>query len=326
MSVKTQVLAVLEEKKGLFISGEELAEKLHCSRTAVWKAVNALRGEGYQISSGTNKGYSLELENDILSAQVIEKFLGSSQAPVFVYKEVSSTNEVLKEKMLLEKNRLPHGTMVLAEKQTQGKGRSGKSFYSPKDSGLYMSVLLRPGKTIHQSLLLTQGAAVAVCKGVEKVCGISLDIKWVNDLYYQGKKVCGILTEAVTDFETGDIDFAVVGMGILLYHPQEQFVGENPQGSIFAGRECSIDRNRLAGEIGNYLLEEAEREQVSPLYKERNLVLGRKMILIQKGRRRPVEPLEILDDGSLLVRNQIGEKETVYFGELQEQAEEKEKG
>ena len=224
MSTKSKLLEVLEANKGGYISGEELAAKLEVSRTAVWKAVKNLREEGYQIRAVTNKGYALEEENDILSSEGIRQWLHHKGAEVEVWKEIPSTNQRLKQAAVEKK--LPSGSFVAAESQNAGKGRRGRTFYSPKGSGLYLSVLLYPSKTAHESLEITAAAAVAVCRAVEKCCGVSLGIKWVNDLYLGEKKVCGILTEAVTDFETGDIEFVVVGIGLNLYEPKEGFPKE----------------------------------------------------------------------------------------------------
>ena len=113
-----------------------------------------------------------------------------------------------------------HGSFVVAMEQTAGRGRRGREFYSPKGSGIYLSVILEPKGTLEGSLLITTAAATAVYKAVKEVCGVKLGIKWVNDLYKDNRKVCGILTEAVTDFESGNIEFAIVGIGLNLYVEQ----------------------------------------------------------------------------------------------------------
>ena len=224
MSTKSKLLELLESQKGTYLSGEELARQLQVSRAAVWKAVKTLRQEGYQIQAATNRGYALKQENDILSREAVRCFLEHQEAEVQVFQEISSTSRVMKQ--LAVEKQLPHGSLVAANSQTEGRGRKGRKFYSPESSGLYLSVLLYPKKTLRQSLEITAAAAVAVCRAVEGCCGVSLGIKWVNDLYLQEKKVCGILTEAVTDFETGEIEFAVVGIGLNLYEPKEGFPEE----------------------------------------------------------------------------------------------------
>ncbi len=212
MTVKSKLLGILEQQKGETLSGEKLAEELHCTRAAIWKAVKSLREEGYTIEAGQNKGYMLVKDSHRLSMEAIQPFLVSPEVYLKVYQEIDSTNRAAKEAAVT--GLAGHGGCVVAGKQTAGRGRRGRSFYSPEEAGLYLSVILKPRGSLKESLLLTAEAAVAVYKAVLRTTGISLGIKWVNDLYYNEKKVCGILTEAVTDFESGDIDFAVVGIGL----------------------------------------------------------------------------------------------------------------
>ena len=224
MTVKSKLLGILEQQKGETLSGEKLAEELHCTRAAIWKAVKALREEGYTIEAGQNKGYMLVKDSHRLSVEAIRPFLVSPEVYLKVYQETDSTNRAAKEAAVT--GTAGHGGCVVAGKQTAGRGRRGRSFYSPEEAGLYLSVILKPQGSLRESLLLTAEAAVAVYKAVLRVTGISLDIKWVNDLYYHDRKVCGILTEAVTDFESGEIDFAVVGIGLNLYEAAEGYPSE----------------------------------------------------------------------------------------------------
>lgn len=315
MSTKSEVLRMLEENKGSYLRGEELAEKMQISRTAVWKAVKSLQKEGYRISAVKNKGYLLETDSDILSEEAIRLWLKKQDVQVEIWKEIPSTNQRLKQ-TAVEKS-LSAGSLVAAESQNAGRGRRGRCFYSPKGSGLYLSVLLRPKKTSVESLEITAAAAVAVCRAVEKICGISLKIKWVNDLYREEKKVCGILTEAVTDFETGDIEFAVVGIGLNLWTPKEGFPEElrETAGAVLESW-VPVDRNRLAAEIVNELLKESEIKGISEEYRSRNLVPGRRIQVAYGQEKRQVEALEILKDGRLLVKNEKGQEEILPCGDV----------
>lgn len=308
MSTKSRLLKLLEQEKGRYLSGEILAEQLQVSRTAVWKAIQSLRQEGYEIQAVTNKGYALDKACDVLSAEAIQSGLEHPEVKVQVFREIDSTSLAMKQ-MALE-SRLPHGSMVIANEQTKGKGRKGRDFYSPKDSGLYLSVLLYPDKTVRESLELTAEAAVAVCRAVEKCCKISLKIKWVNDLYLEEKKVCGILTEAVTDLETGDIEFVVVGIGLNLKSPEEGFPEEIRQkaGVVLPAGEA-VDRNQLAATIVNELLKETEKKGIPKEYIRNNLVPGRTICLVQGTDRRIVKAEEILPDGRLLIQNEQGREE-----------------
>ncbi len=223
MTVKSSLLEMLEKNKGEVLSGERIAGELGCTRAAVWKAVKSLREDGYRIEAGPNKGYMLAKDTNRLSQEGIRLFLDDSKVKIDIYDKLESTNQTAKKEAMMGET--GHGAFVIARSQTAGRGRRGREFYSPADAGLYMSVILKPQGTIHDSLLITTAAAVAVYRAVAQICGIQLDIKWVNDLFYKGKKVCGILTEAVTDFESGNIEFVVVGMGLNLYLDQENLPG-----------------------------------------------------------------------------------------------------
>ncbi|MEE1442688.1 MAG: biotin--[acetyl-CoA-carboxylase] ligase [Blautia sp.] len=315
MSTKSRLLQLLEQEKGNYLSGERLAEKLQVSRTAIWKAIQSLRQEGYAIQAVTNKGYALDKSNDVLCVKEILSGLECSEAVVQVFREIPSTSLVMK-KMALE-GRLPHGSVVVANEQTQGKGRKGREFYSPKDSGLYLSVLLYPEKTVKESLELTAEAAVAVCRAVEICCGISLKIKWVNDLYLEEKKVCGILTEAVTDFETGEIEFVVVGIGLNLRPPEKGFPEDiqKKAGAILKAGEF-VDRNKLTATIVNELLKETGKKGIPQEFIVRNLVPGRTICIVQGSSRRRVKAKEILPDGRLRIYNEQDEEELLSGAEV----------
>lgn len=315
MSIKSELLRHLEENKGQYLSGEELALRLGCSRTAVWKAMKTLREEGYRIKAVNNRGYALDMDSDILSAEAICSHLIQKDVYMEVEKVMASTNQFLKKKGLEEN--LPHGSFAAAESQTQGKGRRGRSFYSPPGSGLYLSVLLRPKKTAQESLFLTAAAAVAVCRAVDEVCHVSLGIKWVNDLYLEEKKVCGVLTEAVSDFETGDIELVVVGIGLNLREPEGGFPKEvaDMAGAILKPGTY-VDRNLLAARIINELLREAEKDGIPEEYRRRNLVPGRRVLVSYGTRERCVDALEILPDGRLLVKNEKGQEEILPCGDV----------
>ena len=318
MTVKSRLLELLEQHKGETLSGERLAEELACTRAAVWKAVKSLREEGYTIEAGPNKGYMLARDSNRLSVEGMRLYLNNPQVSVKIYEQLNSTNQEAKK--VAVSGEASHGSFVVALVQTAGRGRKGRSFYSPKDTGLYLSVVLEPEETLKESLLITTAAATAVYKAVQKVCGVSLDIKWVNDLYRNGKKVCGILTEAVTDFESGDIEFAIVGIGLNLYVEQEKLPQElsGVAGGIFDTRQEAegTDRNRLAAEIVNALLEETKELRLSREYVEHNMVPGRKIEISDGGNTRMARALSICEDGRLLVEEEDGTQNRLSYGEV----------
>ena len=174
MTVKSKLLGILEQQKGETLSGEKLAEELHCTRAAIWKAVKSLREEGYTIEAGQNKGYMLVKDSHRLSMEAIQPFLVSPEVYLKVYQEIDSTNRAAKEAAVT--GLAGHGGCVVAGKQTAGRGRRGRSFYSPEEAGLYLSVILKPRGSLKESLLLTAEAAVAVYKAVLRTTGISLGI------------------------------------------------------------------------------------------------------------------------------------------------------
>lgn len=318
MTVKSRILELFEQHKGEVISGEAIAGQLGCTRAAVWKAVKSLREEGYCIEAGPNKGYMLSLETNRISPEGIRPYLDEQPVSIQVYNEVDSTNQSAKKAAV--SGLAGHGSIVVARKQKAGRGRRGRSFYSPADSGLYFSVILKPNGTLKDSLLLTTAAATAVYRAVRRVCGISLDIKWVNDLFYRGRKVCGILTEAVTDFESGEIELAVVGIGLNLYKKEEGFPEELEEiaGALFRSKEQAevVDRNKLIAAVVNELLSESANLKLSREYVDNNMIPGHPIQITDGARTRKAFALSICQDGRLLVKETNGKESILSFGEV----------
>ena len=311
-------LEMLEKNKGEVLSGESIAGELGCTRAAVWKAVKSLREEGYHIEAGPNKGYMLAKDTNRLSQEGIRLFLDDPKVKIDIYDELESTNQTAKKEAMM--GEAGHGAFVIARSQTAGRGRRGREFYSPADTGLYMSVILKPQGTIYDSLLITTAAAVAVYRAVAQICGIQLDIKWVNDLFYKGKKVCGILTEAVTDFESGNIEFVVVGMGLNLYLDQENLPAElrNIAGALYETKENAeqTDRNKLTATIVNELRKETADLKLSPDYVTHNMIPGHQITITDGNSSRQAFALEICRDGRLKVREEDGQETILSFGEV----------
>lgn len=318
MTVKSSLLEMLEKNKGEVLSGESIAGELGCTRAAVWKAVKSLREEGYHIEAGPNKGYMLAKDTNRLSQEGIRLFLDDPAVKVDIYDELESTNQTAKKEAMM--GEAGHGAFVIARSQTAGRGRRGREFYSPTDAGLYMSVILKPQGTIHDSLLITTAAAVAVYRAVAQICGIQLDIKWVNDLFYKGKKVCGILTEAVTDFESGNIEFVVVGMGLNLYLDQENLPQKlrSIAGALYETKEDAeqTDRNKLTAMIVNELRKETADLKLSPDYVTHNMIPGHQITITDGNSSRQAFALEICRDGRLKVREEDGQETILSFGEV----------
>ncbi len=208
--MKTEILRYLKEADG-YISGQELCERFQVSRTAVWKVVRQLEAEGYEIEAVRNRGYRLKTAGDILSqAEILSSIRGSWAGREILYlDEVDSTNTAAKK---AAENGAVHGTLVVSERQTGGKGRRGRAWDSPRETGIFMTLILRPNMAPVHASMLTLVAALAVADGIRECTGAESLIKWPNDIVMSGKKVCGILTEMSADPDC--INYVAVGIGI----------------------------------------------------------------------------------------------------------------
>ena len=223
METKEALLSLLEQNRGTYFSGGEIARRLSVSRTSVWKAVNRLREEGYVISAVPNRGYCLADSTDILSAQGIQKYLEPvcQRLELHVLQETGSTNTLLREKA---GQGAAEGCTVIAGSQTSGRGRLGPAFlFSLLHRRLFKPAAASGAAGSSEAVKITTLAAVAACEAIEEVSGRRPGIKWVNDIFMDGKKVSGILTEASLDLENEKIHFIVLGIGINVYPPEGGF-------------------------------------------------------------------------------------------------------
>ncbi|MDE6502480.1 MAG: biotin--[acetyl-CoA-carboxylase] ligase [Ruminococcus sp.] len=278
MNVKETLLETLAGSDGEYISGAMLAEKIGVSRNAVWKAVKSLETEGYSIEAVTSKGYRLSAENNRLSEKLIQPFLKTEDfgKKIVILEETDSTNNYAKE---IASSGALHGTVVIADSQSSGKGRLGRSFVSPKGKGLYMSVVVRPDFDIQTASMITSATACAVAVAVEKLCRSEVNIKWVNDLYMNGRKICGILTEASLGMEMKSIDYAVIGIGINVRSAGGGFSRELRVSATSVEDETGlrINRNRLCAEVLNSLekyLSGIESRNYIREYRNREILTG----------------------------------------------------
>ncbi len=278
MNVKETLLETLAGSDGEYISGAMLAEKIGVSRNAVWKAVKSLETEGYSIEAVTSKGYRLSAENNRLSEKLIQPFLKTENfgKKIVILEETDSTNNYAKE---IASSGALHGTVVIADSQSSGKGRLGRNFVSPKGKGLYMSVVVRPDFDIQTASMITSATACAVAVAVEKLCRSEVNIKWVNDLYMNGRKICGILTEASLGMEMKSIDYAVIGIGINIRSAEGSFSRELRVSATSVEDETRlrINRNRLCAEVLNSLekyLSGIESRNYIREYRNREILTG----------------------------------------------------
>ncbi len=320
MSLKQSVLQILENNRDSSVSGQQLADKLQVSRAAIWKAINSLKEEGYSIYATTNKGYRLYENTDLLSSEGIIPHLKESYSklPIIVYKTIDSTNSQAKKQLVTN---AVHGTVIAAEEQTNGRGRMGRSFYSPSKTGIYMSLILRPHLNISNAVLITTASAVAVCRAIKSLTDKKPEIKWVNDIYVNGKKVCGILTEAVTDFESRMVESIIIGIGINFKTTDEHFPDEirETAGSLFTSESTGITRNRLIAEIINELLDIYDNLEDSNFimeYKAQSMILGKEIVFYENSIENYGKAIDIDNSGGLVVETKKGEVITLNSGEI----------
>lgn len=319
MSTKNKILELLEKNRGKNLSGEEIAKQLEISRAAVWKNIKVLEKDGYNIKAVTNHGYSLTDDNNILSVQGLLPYLSDETLSdkIHVFHSLESTNKTAKEMAI---NGHEHGTVIISDAQTSGKGRYGRSFYSPPGSGIYMSLILRAEFLELPTLtLITAATAVAVCRAIESVTGKDTKIKWVNDIVLNNKKISGILTEAISDFESGSIDWIVIGIGInvnTIEFPDEL---NNIAGSLYSSGSNGAIRNHLAAEIMNIILSSNEwlkDPQVYAEYKARQLLLGNKVTVIQQKETFEAIAVDIDEMCNLIVEKEDGNLIALSTGEV----------
>ena len=211
--------------------------------------------------------------------------------------------------------------MILANEQTCGRGRLGRSFFSPRDTGIYMSLLLRPKNyTGEQAVRITTMAAVAICEAIEAVSDQKAEIKWVNDIYVRGKKVCGILTEGSFNLESGLLEYSVLGIGINLYQPENGFPKdlEDIAGSVLQTQQDDA-KNRIVSEFLNrfyFYYHRADQEKYVGQYQKRSFVVGKQVALLSTDRSTDALVLGIDDQCRLLVKYADGTEDCYSSGEI----------
>lgn len=320
---KQTILALLRQTPSDdYLSGERISRQLGISRAAVSKAVNALRREGYEIDSVTNRGYRLLSGPDRLTSGEILPWLHTRHVAsnLLCVDTIDSTNSYLKR----EAPNLPSGTALVAEQQTGGRGRLGRSFRSPPDTGIYLSVLLRPNLPPERALSFTAFTAVAVCEGIEAATGLHAGIKWTNDIVLGRRKVCGILTEMSIEGESGTLQHLVVGIGVNVNQRAEDFPPDLQEiaGSLAMCGEQSFPRGRLTAEILNALDRMYEiwlsgGGDYLQRYRARCLTVGQAVRLMRAdGTSAAAEAVAVADDFSLLVRYPDGREERIASGEV----------
>ncbi|MBQ1741859.1 MAG: biotin--[Oscillospiraceae bacterium] len=321
---KEIVLQLLRAHMGEYVSGEMISAQLGITRAAIWKAVSALRREGYVIEATTGRGYRLSELPDQLNEQTVRANLGSLQivgTTLRCFDSIDSTNNYLKREAA---QGAPDGMVAVADEQTGGRGRRGRSFQSPSGKGIYLSVLMRPQLPVTALMPLTGLGAVAVCNAVERVCGVRPRIKWTNDLVLGGKKLCGILTELSLEGESGALQYAIMGIGVNVLHERKDFDGEVAEIATSLALETGKSVSRAA--LAAAMIEELDalytalcRGEIAPYlarYRGDCLTIGHEVQLLWQDKKEKVFALDVDDDLGLIVRRADGTLDTIRTGEV----------
>lgn len=317
----SKLLTLLLEGGQSYLSGEKLSVSLGVSRAAVWKEIDRLRGSGFMIESATNRGYRLTAKGNFMWPELILPEIDSNiKNPIIYYTSLDSTN--------LEANRLllqgvADGTVVVADSQTAGAGRLGRSFASEPEVGAYFSLVYQPSCGVERLGLLTSLAGLAVCRGVEALAPCQLAIKWPNDVMAGSRKICGILTRLASDAETNTISHAIIGIGVNVL--QRTWPEELQEKATSLEEACGqpISRaavvGRILGQLNRMLWEENWLEhppaELLPELRQRSCTLGRQVLVSTPLGSRQGEAVDIDPGGELLVRFETG-LERVTAGEV----------
>ncbi len=315
MMLKEKILEELEKNSDIYVSGQTLAEKFGVSRNAVWKAINQIKEDGCKIASVNNKGYRLLSRNDALSREKITEDMTdlSKKLKLIVLKTIDSTNNEAKRMMA---DGFRGNALLVANEQTKGRGRLGKSFYSPKNTGIYISFLFSTDVRMSNAIQVTTATAVAVVRAIESLTNLRPMIKWVNDVYIGNKKVCGILTEAVTDFETGLVQSIIIGIGINL--STEIFPEEIKDTACSIGVN-GLSRNKVIAAVSNELLAictNLENKSYIKTYRDRSLILGKSIDFYKNNVKYNAIAVDIDSTGGLIVKLPNGRTEVLNSGEI----------
>lgn len=317
--MKAEILTLLRNSRE-YVSGQDLCARFGVSRTAVWKAINQLKEEGYEIEALQNKGYILRSYPDILSKNEIASRLGTKWVgkTLYYYEDTDSTNA---DAMRLGEEGAEHGTLVVANHQNKGRGRRGRVWQSPVGTTISMSFLVKPEIAPGKASMLTLVMALAVAKGIEEACDLSTAIKWPNDILVNGKKVCGILTEMKAEMDY--IHGVIIGVGINVNVESFPEDLQSMATSLILEKGRKVSRaeviERVAENFEEYYEKFMETEDLSllrDLYEERLISKGKAVkVLDPQGEYTGISK-GITDTGELVVETQDGKEQQVYAGEV----------
>lgn len=317
--MKEKILELLKNSKG-YVSGEAISHQLGVSRTAIWKGINRLKEEGYTIRSVRNKGYCLEEEPVVLVEDALRSYLPRPTvfSDVYVYESIESTNQAAK---ALWQKGLHKPALIFAREQTGGKGRRGKQWLSPKDEGIFMSMLLSPDIAPHKGSMLTLVAGLATAEAIAELTGLEPLIKWPNDVVIGDKKVCGILTEMSAEMDY--IHYLVVGVGINVNQSyfEDEIVTMATSLKKVTGK--TVNCNALAGLVikafekyYQQFLEEGSLTFMMGAYNQKCVNIGRELQVITRNGSWEGVGEKVSEDGTLQICRKDGTIINVNAGEV----------
>ena len=311
--MKEKILQELINNKDKLITGTYIAEHLNITRSYVSKVINEFINSGHVIDIQDRSGYIYRNSNKHIN--ITKKDINHEINNIYILDKVDSTNKYLKE---LANNGEDEITVVIAKEQTAGRGRLGRSFVSNSGKGIYMSILLRPTFGIELSKRITSLTATAVSEAIDEVTKLNTKIKWVNDIYVNDKKIAGILTEGHTNFESGKVEYIVVGIGINLY---KQIFPDNLDNIITTVEDETnkvFSINKIIESILNkliYYYKNIKDNIHINEYRKRSYVINKNVELNIHGNIKYGKVLDIDDEGELIVLIN-DKKETIYSGEI----------
>lgn len=313
------ILSLLKDANP-FISGQEISNHLGISRAAVWKKILALRNKGYLIDALPSKGYCLKSAPDLAQDYLLMQVKSNLWKNIIVHDSVESTNDLVMS--LATKEGITPGTVLVADQQTKGKGRLGRTWESPAGRNIYLSLLIRPGLEPKDTTMLTILAAVAGALALQRSCNIAVSIKWPNDLVISGKKLGGILTEVRADPD--NVAFAVIGMGINVNMACRNL--PDVIKDIATSVRIETGKNHSRNEIIIQLLREFEkwfiilkRDGKKPLldaWRKNSSTLGRKVNVSMRDASWSGLAEDIDDNGMLILKMRSGERKTISSGDI----------
>lgn len=319
--MKKRILNLLREEND-FVSGQKISDELGVSRTAIWKHMKTLRNEGYEIQSISNKGYKIIGTPDVLTSSEISPYMKTKYIArnIVHFDTVDSTNKVAKE--LAVDEAIKDGTLVVSEEQTMGKGRLGRKWVSPKNKGIWMSLILKPEIEPSEAAIVTQIGAAAVYLTLKEM-GLDALVKWPNDIVVNKKKVCGILTEM--NAELSRINYIVMGIGINVNLDKEEIDDEiiNVATSVKIEKGESVSRQQILANIMKHFEELYDDfvhnnniDEAIQICKKGSAVIGEQITIIKKGEKISAKAIDLNKKGELLVQYEDGEISKVISGEV----------